>query len=72
MPDPLQPVLGGDAPFDATADEIETRAELDVHLAKNTLAACDWTATRPTSPGWTCATPCSWAATWPVPRWSPI
>ncbi|MEU8660833.1 hypothetical protein [Actinoplanes philippinensis] len=38
MPDPLQPVLGGDAPFDATADEIETRAELDVHLAKNTLA----------------------------------
>ncbi|GAA4939478.1 LOG family protein [Actinoplanes utahensis] len=38
MPDPLQPVLGGDAPFDATAEEIETRAELDVHLAKNTLA----------------------------------
>ncbi|SDT73254.1 Predicted Rossmann fold nucleotide-binding protein [Actinoplanes derwentensis] len=38
MPDPLQPVLGGDAPFDATADEIETRAELEVHLAKNTLA----------------------------------
>ncbi|GGN80777.1 hypothetical protein GCM10010112_56640 [Actinoplanes lobatus] len=38
MPDPLQPVLGGDTPFDATADEIETRAELNVHLARNTLA----------------------------------
>ncbi|MEV6342177.1 hypothetical protein [Actinoplanes sp. NPDC051851] len=38
MPDPLQPVLGGDAPFDATAFEIESRAELDVHLARRSLA----------------------------------
>jgi predicted Rossmann-fold nucleotide-binding protein len=38
MPDPLQPVLGGDAPFDATEFEIESRAELDTHLAKRTLA----------------------------------
>ena len=36
--DPLQPVVGGETPFDATASEIETRAELDVHLAKRTLA----------------------------------
>jgi predicted Rossmann-fold nucleotide-binding protein len=36
--DPLQPMLGGDAPFDATAHEIESRAELDEHLAKGTLA----------------------------------
>ena len=36
--DPLQPVLGGDVPFDATADEVESRAELDVHLAKGSLA----------------------------------
>ncbi|MEV6305818.1 hypothetical protein AB0M02_40830 [Actinoplanes sp. NPDC051861] len=38
MPDPLQPVLGGDAPFDAAEFEIESRAELDVHLAKHNLA----------------------------------
>ncbi|GAA2843478.1 hypothetical protein Acy02nite_67880 [Actinoplanes cyaneus] len=38
MPDPLQPVLGGDMPFDATAFEIESREELDTHLVKNTLA----------------------------------
>jgi len=37
MPDPLQPVLGGDVPFDATAFEVESRAELDVHLAKKSL-----------------------------------
>jgi predicted Rossmann-fold nucleotide-binding protein len=36
--DPLQPVFGGDVPFDATASEIETRAEFDTHLAKRTLA----------------------------------
>jgi len=36
--DPLQPVLGGDVPFDATADEIESRAEFDTHLAKRSLA----------------------------------
>ena len=36
--DPLQPVFGGDAPFDATASEIETRAEFDTHLAKRSLA----------------------------------
>lgn len=38
MPDPLQPVLGGDAPFDATEFEIESRAEFDSHVRKNTLA----------------------------------
>lgn len=38
MPDPLLPVLGGDVPFDATALEVESRAELDVHLAKRSLA----------------------------------
>ena len=36
--DPLQPVLGGDIPFDATASEVESRAEFDVHLAKKSLA----------------------------------
>ena len=36
--DPLRPVFGGDAPFDATAAEIESRAELDSHLAKKSLA----------------------------------
>ena len=36
--DPLRPVLGGDAPFDATASEIESRAEFHSHLAKRTLA----------------------------------
>jgi predicted Rossmann-fold nucleotide-binding protein len=36
--DPLQPVLGGDVPFDSTALEVETRAEFDVHLAKRSLA----------------------------------
>ncbi|WP_127544636.1 LOG family protein [Actinoplanes sp. OR16] len=38
MPDPLQPVLGGDVPFDATEFEIESRAELDSLIAKRTLA----------------------------------
>ena len=36
--DPLQPVLGGEIPFDATASEVESRAEFDVHLAKKSLA----------------------------------
>src|SRR3954468_20047036 len=36
--DPLQPFMGGDAPFDSTASEVESRAELDVHLAKRSLA----------------------------------
>ena len=36
--DPLQPVLGGDVPFDATAFEVESRAELDLHLARKSLA----------------------------------
>ena len=36
--DPLHPVLGGEIPFDATANEVESRAELDVHLAKRSLA----------------------------------
>jgi hypothetical protein len=36
--DPLQPVLGGETPFDATALEIESRAEFDLHLANRSLA----------------------------------
>ena len=36
--DPLQPVLGGDVPFDSTASEVESRAEFDVHVAKKSLA----------------------------------
>ena len=36
--DPLQPVLGGDLPFDSTALEVESRAEFDVHVAKKSLA----------------------------------
>jgi predicted Rossmann-fold nucleotide-binding protein len=36
--DPLQPVLGGQIPFDATAGEVESRAEFDSHLARGTLA----------------------------------
>ena len=36
--DPLQPVLGGDVPFDATAGEIESRAEFDTHHTKRSLA----------------------------------
>jgi hypothetical protein len=36
--DPLRPVLGGPAPFDATATEIESRAELDEHLRQGSLA----------------------------------
>src|SRR4051794_3747813 len=36
--DPLQPVLGGDVPFDATAFEVESRAEFDVHVARGSLA----------------------------------
>ncbi|MGW4941168.1 LOG family protein [Actinoplanes sp. NPDC004185] len=36
--DPLQPVFGGETPFDATVSEIESRAELDTHLAKRSLA----------------------------------
>ncbi|MET0494470.1 MAG: hypothetical protein ABW000_15220 [Actinoplanes sp.] len=38
MPDPLLPVFGGETPFDATASEVESRAELEVHLAKRSLA----------------------------------
>jgi predicted Rossmann-fold nucleotide-binding protein len=36
--DPLQPLFGGDAPFDGTASEIESRAEFDTHLRKGSLA----------------------------------
>ena len=36
--DPLQAVLGGQAPFDGTTHEIESRAELDLHLARGSLA----------------------------------
>jgi predicted Rossmann-fold nucleotide-binding protein len=36
--DPLRPVLGGDLPFDATATEIESRAEFDEHLAKESVS----------------------------------
>ena len=36
--DPLQPVLGGDVPFDQTASEVESRAEFDTHLVKRSLA----------------------------------
>ena len=36
--DPLQPVLGGETPFDATAFEVESRAELDLHLGRKSLA----------------------------------
>jgi predicted Rossmann-fold nucleotide-binding protein len=36
--DPLLPILGGAPPFDATVLEVESRAELNEHLAKGTLA----------------------------------
>ena len=36
--DPLSPVLGGEIPFDATALEVESRAEFDMHLARRSLA----------------------------------
>ena len=36
--DPLHSVFGGETPFDATASEIESRAEFDTHLAKRSLA----------------------------------
>ena len=36
--DPLQPVLGGDVPFDGTAFEVESRAEFDTHLRKKSFA----------------------------------
>ena len=36
--DPLLPVLGGEVPFDSTVLEVESRSELDVHLAKKSLA----------------------------------
>ncbi len=36
--DPLQPVLGGDVPFDDTDLEVESRAEFDTHLARASLA----------------------------------
>jgi predicted Rossmann-fold nucleotide-binding protein len=36
--DPLQPVVGGDVPFDDTDQEVESRAELDTHLARKSLA----------------------------------
>jgi predicted Rossmann-fold nucleotide-binding protein len=38
MPDPLLPVFGGEIPFDSTALEVESRAELDTHLANHSLA----------------------------------
>jgi predicted Rossmann-fold nucleotide-binding protein len=36
--DPLQPLFGGEPAFDATALEVESRAELDAHLARGSLA----------------------------------
>jgi predicted Rossmann-fold nucleotide-binding protein len=36
--DPLQPVLGGDVPFDATDLEVESRAEFDLHVGRKSLA----------------------------------
>jgi predicted Rossmann-fold nucleotide-binding protein len=36
--DPLQPVVGGTAPFDATAQEVESRAEFDARMAERSLA----------------------------------
>jgi hypothetical protein len=36
--DPLQAVLGGSVPFDATEHEVESRAELDAHLAMHSLS----------------------------------
>jgi predicted Rossmann-fold nucleotide-binding protein len=36
--DPLQPVFGGDVAYDATAWEVESRGEFDVHLAERSLA----------------------------------
>jgi predicted Rossmann-fold nucleotide-binding protein len=36
--DPLSPVLAGGVPFDSTAFEVESRAELDLHLVKRSLA----------------------------------
>jgi predicted Rossmann-fold nucleotide-binding protein len=36
--DPLLPVLGGEVPFDATALEVESRAEFQTHLARRSLA----------------------------------
>jgi predicted Rossmann-fold nucleotide-binding protein len=36
--DPLQPVFGGERPFDGTAFEVESRAEFDTHLVKKSLA----------------------------------
>jgi predicted Rossmann-fold nucleotide-binding protein len=36
--DPLQPVLGGEVPFDSTALEVESRAEFDGHLDGKSLA----------------------------------
>src|SRR4051812_8681491 len=36
--DPLQPVFGGNVPFDGTAFEVESRAEFDTHLTTKSLA----------------------------------
>ncbi|MDT5040980.1 MAG: hypothetical protein QOE51_1965 [Actinoplanes sp.] len=36
--DPLSPVLCGGGPFDATAFEVESQAELDLHLVNKSLA----------------------------------
>jgi predicted Rossmann-fold nucleotide-binding protein len=36
--DPLSPVLGAEIPFDATALEVESRAEFDMRLARRSLA----------------------------------
>jgi predicted Rossmann-fold nucleotide-binding protein len=36
--DPVPPTIDGDHPFDSTAFEVESRAELDLHLARHSLA----------------------------------
>ena len=36
--DPLQPLVGGTVPFDATAQEVESRAELDLRVADGSVA----------------------------------
>ncbi|MEU4216646.1 hypothetical protein [Actinoplanes sp. NPDC026623] len=36
--DPLKPLFGGATSFDATAGEVESRAEFDLHLAERSLA----------------------------------
>jgi predicted Rossmann-fold nucleotide-binding protein len=36
--DPVPPTIDGEHPFDSTAFEVESRAELDLHLARHSLA----------------------------------